>query len=126
MQSHRKLQAAFRKFVEEVLVPDGQIHEDDGKPPEKKILLEMAKYNVIAMRLGPGAHLKGMKLLGDVKPEEVNNLTFSCFEVLIDWWMYQFDHFHDLIMSQEIARVHSRAYIDGSGGGTYIGEYTQI
>ncbi|PPQ91009.1 hypothetical protein CVT25_013934 [Psilocybe cyanescens] len=93
---------AFRKFVEEVLVPDGQIHEDDGKKPEQKIFLEMAKYNVIAMRLGPGPHLKGRKLLGGVKPEE-------------------FDSFHDLIMAQELARVHSRAYIDGSGGGTYIG-----
>ncbi|KAH9481569.1 Acyl-CoA dehydrogenase apdG [Psilocybe cubensis] len=101
-ESHRKLQFAFRKFVEDVLVPDGQIHEDDGIKPEQKIFLEMAKYNIIAMRLGPGPHLQGLKLLGDVKPEE-------------------FDSFHDLIMAQELSRVHSRAYIDGSGGGTYIG-----
>ncbi|KAF4614195.1 hypothetical protein D9613_007777 [Agrocybe pediades] len=102
-ESHRKLQVAFRKFVEDVLVPDGQLHEDDGKKPEKHIFLAMAKYNIIAMRLGPGPHLKGRELMGGVvKPEEL-------------------DYFHELIMSQEIARVHSRAYIDGSGGGTFIG-----
>lgn len=73
MQSHRKLQVAFRKFVEDVLVPDGQQHEDDGKKPEKHIFLAMAKYNIIAMRLGPGPHLKGRELMGGVvEPEEVS------------------------------------------------------
>jgi len=32
----------------------------------------MAKLNIIAMRLGPGPHLKGLELMGGiVKPEEV-------------------------------------------------------
>lgn len=63
----------------------------------------MGKLNIIAMRLGPGPHLKGRTLMGGiVKPEE-------------------FDYFHELIMGQEIARAHSRGYQDGSGSGTYIG-----
>ncbi|PPQ69172.1 hypothetical protein CVT26_003546 [Gymnopilus dilepis] len=101
--SHRKLHAAFRKFVEEVLVPDAQAREEDGKRPNPNTFLEMGKLNIIAMRLGPGPHLKGRTLMGGiVQPEE-------------------FDYFHELIMGQEIARAHSRGYQDGSGGGTYIG-----
>jgi len=34
----------------------------------------MAKLNIIAMRLGPGPHLKGLELMGGiVKPEEVRS-----------------------------------------------------
>lgn len=100
---HRKFQAAFRKFVEEVIVPDAQAREEDGKRPSPHVFQEMAKTNIMAMRLGPGPHLKGLTLMGGiVKPEE-------------------FDYFHELIMGQEIARIHARGYIDGLGGGTFIG-----
>ncbi|KDR76298.1 hypothetical protein GALMADRAFT_67494 [Galerina marginata CBS 339.88] len=102
-ESHRNLLLAFRKFVEEILVPDAELREADGKRPDLNVYLEMGKQNIVAMRLGPGPHLKGRMLMGGVvKPEE-------------------FDYFHELIMGAEIARVHSRGYIDGSGGGTYIG-----
>lgn len=48
-----------------------------------------------AMRLGPGKHLKGLKLAdGCVTPEE-------------------FDYFHELIISQEFSRVGQRGYGDG-------------
>ncbi|KIM39789.1 hypothetical protein M413DRAFT_446715 [Hebeloma cylindrosporum] len=100
---HRKFQAAFRKFVEDVIVPDGRAREEDGKRPSQSVFDEMAKLNIIAMRLGPGPHLKGLELMGGiVKPEE-------------------FDYFHELIMGQEISRAHARGYNDGLGGGTYIG-----
>ncbi|KAF5371822.1 hypothetical protein D9615_009550 [Tricholomella constricta] len=100
---HRRFQAAFRKFVEEVLMPDAQAREEDGKRPSQSVFDEMAKLNLIAMRLGPGEHLKGRVLMGGiVKPEE-------------------FDYFHELIMAQEVARMNARGYYDGSGGGTYIG-----
>ena len=85
-------------------MPDAQAREEDGKRPNPNTFLEMGKLNIIAMRLGPGPHLKGRTLMGGiVQPEE-------------------FDYFHELIMGQEIARAHSRGYQDGSGGGTYIGE----
>lgn len=63
----------------------------------------MAKLNILAMRLGPGPHLKGLTLMnGIVKPEE-------------------FDYFHELIIGQEVARINARGYGDGLGGGTFIG-----
>lgn len=100
---HRTFQAAYRKFVDEVLVPDAQLHEEDGKRPSQHVFDEMAKQNIIAMRMGPGPHLKGLELMGGmIKPEE-------------------FDYFHEMIMGQETARVHARGYTDGLGGGTYIG-----
>ncbi|KAF9048416.1 acyl-CoA dehydrogenase [Panaeolus papilionaceus] len=100
---HRKFQVAFRKFVEEIILPDARAREEDGKRPSQKVFDEMAKFNIIAMRLGPGPHLKGLELMGGiVKPEE-------------------FDYFHELIMGEEIARIHARGYNDGMGGGTYIG-----
>lgn len=103
IQSHRKFQKAIRKFVEEVIVPDAQAREDDGKRASQHVFDEMAKLEIIAMRMGPGPHLKGRTLLGGlVKPEE-------------------FDYFHELIMGQETAAMKARGYQDGLGGGTYIG-----
>ncbi|KAF9450323.1 acyl-CoA dehydrogenase, partial [Macrolepiota fuliginosa MF-IS2] len=100
---HRKFQTAFRKFVEEVIIPDAHAREEDGKRPSPSVFQEMAKMNILAMRLGPGPHLKGFTLMGGiVKPEE-------------------FDYFHELIMGQEMAKINARGYGDGLGGGTYIG-----
>ncbi|KAG6865907.1 hypothetical protein C0991_010740 [Blastosporella zonata] len=93
----------MRKFVEKVVFPDAQAREADGKPPSKHVFVEMARLNIIAMRLGPGKHLIGRVLMdGVVKPEE-------------------FDSFHELIIAQELGRIHARGYSDGLGGGTCIG-----
>lgn len=57
----------------------------------------------MAMRIGPGKHLKSRKLLyGAVSPEE-------------------FDYFHDLILCQEGARHGQRGFIDGLLSGMIIG-----
>ncbi|KAF8127044.1 hypothetical protein EV363DRAFT_1518293 [Boletus edulis] len=54
----------------------------------------MAQLNIIAMNLGPGPHLTGLRLMnGVVSPEE-------------------FDCFHDLIVQQELARQGQRGYGD--------------
>ncbi len=58
--------------------------------------------NLNAMRLGPGKHLHGLKLLGDVIPQE-------------------FDYFHELVIAQEMARGLTRGYSDGLGAGLVIG-----
>lgn len=59
--------------------------------------------NIISMRLGPGKHLKGRILMGGiVKPEE-------------------FTYFHEAILHQELARVTSRAVVDGMLAGLVIG-----
>jgi len=73
--------------VELVLLPDAQAREEDGKRPSQSCFDEMAKLNIIAMRLGPGKHLQGRLLMnGIVKPEEVfYSVTFYCinFDVYI-------------------------------------------
>jgi hypothetical protein len=123
-QHHRRVQVEFRKFVELVLLPDAQAREEDGKRPSQSCFDEMAKLNIIAMRLGPGKHLQGRVLMnGIVKPEEVF-VHWNVFLIRWFWCSYcQFDYFHELIMAQEVARLNTRGYYDGLGGGTYIGNF---
>ncbi|KAF9038966.1 peroxisomal acyl-CoA-dehydrogenase [Hymenopellis radicata] len=102
-ENHRQFQQELRKFVDEFVTPDAMIHEDDGKRPSQSVLDKMAELELHAMRLGPGKHLKGRKLMnGLVKPEE-------------------FDYFHELIITQEVARCKARGYGDGLMSGTVIG-----
>ncbi|KAF8071706.1 acyl-CoA dehydrogenase [Lyophyllum atratum] len=100
---HRAFQKTLRTFVDEVIFPDAQALQEKGKKPGNALFEGFAKLNIHAMRLGPGVHLKGRLLMdGTVKPEE-------------------FDYFHELIMSQEMSRIHARGYHDGAAGGTLIG-----
>ncbi|KAF5327227.1 hypothetical protein D9619_004911 [Psilocybe cf. subviscida] len=102
-ENHRAFQKAVRNFVDEVITPDAAKHEEDGKPPSQEVLDAMAKFNIHAMRMGPGKHLKGLELMdGLVKPE-------------------QFDYFHELIITQELARSGRRGYGDGLMAGSVIG-----
>ncbi|KIL64484.1 hypothetical protein M378DRAFT_186732 [Amanita muscaria Koide BX008] len=102
-EKHRQFQKAVRKFVDEVVLPDAIVREQDGKPPSKSVIEAMSQLNFHAMRMGPGKHLKGRVLLnGLVKPEE-------------------FDYFHELIITQEFARIGCRGYGDGLMAGTVIG-----
>ncbi|KAG5354115.1 hypothetical protein C0989_007476 [Termitomyces sp. Mn162] len=102
-ENHRKFQKAVRKFVDEIITPDAIAREADGKPPSKSVIEAMEKMNFHAMRMGPGKHLKGLKLMdGLVTPE-------------------QFDYFHELIITQEFARSGQRGYGDGLMSGSVIG-----
>lgn len=38
----------------------------------------------------------------------------------------KFDYFHELIIAQELSRIHARGYSDGLGGGTCIGLFTSV
>lgn len=63
----------MRKFTDEIVFPDAQAREEDGKRISQRVLDAMAEMNMHAMRLGPGKHLKGLKLMGGiVKPEEAS------------------------------------------------------
>ncbi|WVO12763.1 hypothetical protein L204_100371 [Cryptococcus depauperatus] len=102
-ESHRALQKVVRKFVEEIIRPDAQLCEENGKRASKEVLDAMAKTNLNAMRLGPGKHLYGRTLFdGVVKGEE-------------------FDYFHELVINQEITRCAARGYGDGLNAGMVIG-----
>ncbi|QRV89915.1 acyl-CoA dehydrogenase [Ceratobasidium sp. AG-Ba] len=102
-ETHRTLQKRMRILVDDVLYPDGQLKEADGKRVSPEVLAEMSRLNVHAMRLGPGKHLKGLTLMdGIVKPEE-------------------FDYFHELVITQELVRVGTRGYGDALLSGLVIG-----
>ncbi|KAH9945276.1 acyl-CoA dehydrogenase NM domain-like protein [Epithele typhae] len=101
--THRKFQAAVRKFVDEVVTPDALAREDDGKRPSPSVINAMAETGILAMAMGPGKHLKGRTILGGViQPEE-------------------FDRFHELILAQELTRPSCRGYRDGLNSGATIG-----
>jgi len=102
-ESHRALQKAMRKIVDEIITPDAQAREEDGKRPSMSVIQAMADQNIHAMRMGPGKHLKGLTLLGGVvKPEE-------------------FDYFHEMVVTQELSRAGARGYGDGFQSGSVIG-----
>lgn len=102
-ETHRELQRRMRVLVDDLLYPDGQLKEADGKRASQEVLDEMTRLNVHAMRLGPGKHLKGLTLMdGAVKPEE-------------------FDYFHELVLTQELTRVGTRGYGDALLSGMVIG-----
>ncbi|KAH9919351.1 peroxisomal acyl-CoA-dehydrogenase [Amylocystis lapponica] len=102
-ERHRQFQLAVRKFIDEVVYPDAQLREQDGKRPSQVVFDKMAEIEMHAMRMGPGPHLKGRTLMnGLVTPEE-------------------FDYFHEFIINQEIARCGARGYGDGLNAGCVIG-----
>jgi len=102
-ENHRQFQHALRIFMDEIVYPDAQARELDGKRPSLSVIDKMAEIELHAMRLGPGKHLQGRTLMGGlVKPE-------------------QFDYFHELIISQELTRCGARGYGDGINAGMVIG-----
>ncbi|GAA5861266.1 hypothetical protein JCM8547_008538 [Rhodosporidiobolus lusitaniae] len=100
--SHRALQAAMRKFVDEEVRPDAQLHEKDGKRPTVELIQKMGAMHLNAMRLGPTKLLHGLTVMGGVKGEE-------------------FDYFHEQVVTQELVRGGARGYADGLQGGMVIG-----
>ncbi|THH28855.1 hypothetical protein EUX98_g5336 [Antrodiella citrinella] len=120
-EGHREFQKVVRMFFDDHVYPDAQaslflislwayltshtlqLRELDGKRPSQEVFDKMAEVNLHAMRMGPGKHLKGLKLMnGLVKPEE-------------------FDYFHELIVNQEMVRCGARGYGDGLLSGCVIG-----
>ena len=100
-ESHRKFRRGLREFVDRELKPEAEEKEADGTYISQGMIDKMAKNGMLGMRLGPGQHLKGVSLPGGIKGEE-------------------FDHFHDLITCQELARVTSRGFQDGNMAGMSI------
>ncbi|KAK2462284.1 hypothetical protein APHAL10511_005590 [Amanita phalloides] len=101
--NHRTFQKAIREFFERVVAPESASCEESGKRISQEVVDKLAETNIIAMRLGPGKHLKGLTLMGGiVKPEE-------------------FDYFHESIIHTEIGRICSRAVVDGMLAGLVIG-----
>ncbi|KAF8894305.1 peroxisomal acyl-CoA-dehydrogenase [Mucidula mucida] len=101
--NHRAFHKAFRTFMQEVVQPEAERCEANGKRISQELVDKLSEINFVAMRLGPGKHLHGRKLMGGVtKPEE-------------------FDYFHELIVNGEIARFGTRGFLDGLLNGGVIG-----
>ncbi|PVF92887.1 acyl-CoA dehydrogenase NM domain-like protein [Serendipita vermifera] len=102
-ESHRKFQKAVRSFMRAVVLPDAMACEENGKRASQKVFDALAEKNIIAMRFGPGPHLKGLTLMdGVITPEE-------------------FDFFHESILTYELGRLGTRGYFDGLLAGGVIG-----
>ncbi|KAJ6784676.1 hypothetical protein PWT90_00419 [Aphanocladium album] len=101
-ESHRALQKALRKFVDDKLIPEANDCEATGRYISQEMIDLMAKEGLLHMRLGPGKHMHGVDLLGAIKGD-------------------QFDYFHDLITGQELARTMQRGFQDGNMAGMTIG-----
>jgi alkylation response protein AidB-like acyl-CoA dehydrogenase len=101
--SHRRLQKALRKFVDEEMYPEAQEKEKSGEYISQELIDKMAKAGILHMKIGPGKHLHGVEILGGaIKGEE-------------------FDYLHDLIVSQEMVRCKARGFSDGNLAGMTIG-----
>ncbi|KAK8197003.1 acyl-CoA dehydrogenase [Phyllosticta capitalensis] len=97
-ESHGALRRQAREFVERWVKPEAQAAEASGKFISQELIDRMAETNVLAMRLGPGKHLHGKKLLdGGVEGDK-------------------FDYFHDLILTQEMARINARGFQGNMAG----------
>ncbi|EGP92702.1 unnamed protein product [Zymoseptoria tritici ST99CH_1A5] len=101
-ESHRRLQKACRAFCEKEIMPEAKEKEMSGEYISQELINKMAETNLLACRLGPGKHLHGRNIFdGAVKGDE-------------------YDYFHDMIVSQEIARVSQRGFQDGNMAGMTI------
>ncbi|AEO63571.1 6a3cca0e-1992-4043-b3cc-2ddab3848fd4 [Thermothielavioides terrestris] len=101
--SHRRLQRAMREFTDRYIAPEALEKERSGEFVSQELIERMSKAGVLHMRMGPGKHLHGVRLLdGAVDGRE-------------------FDYFHDMICAQEQARAACRGFQDGNMAGMVIG-----
>jgi len=102
--SHRKYRAAVREFVEKEVIP--YCHDwDEAKSLPKELYLKCAQAGILPGVVGapwPTHFVPEVKLPGGIKPEE-------------------FDQFHELILTDEIARCGSGGVMWGVSGGLSIG-----
>jgi len=103
-EGHRKFHKEMRYFFDTFVSKEAAEHELSNKQPTAELVKRMGHpdWNINAMRLGPGKHLHGLTLPSGLKGED-------------------FDYFHELIITQEVARMGARGYSDGLLGGMVIG-----
>lgn len=103
-ESHLKFRAAVREFVEREVIP--YCHEwDEAKSLPKELYIKASKAGLLPGVVGspwPTQYVPDVPLPGGIKPEE-------------------FDAFHELILTDEIARCGSGGVMWGISGGLAIG-----
>lgn len=101
---HLEFRRVVRKWVHENLRDEAERCEQSGEAPSDEVFKKMADFGLLAMRLGPGDHLKlapkGLPM--GLKPEE-------------------FDYFYEQIAHEELVRTTCPGFVDGAGSGMVIG-----
>ena len=97
------MKLAVRRFLREHVQEEAKIGEETGEPASQEVFEKMGAAGLLAMRMGPGPHLKLFpKLLGGVSAEE-------------------FDYFHEMIVHEEFTNMGYPGYQDSLATGMVIG-----
>jgi len=104
--SHTRLLQDVRAFVQKELEPIAESADLAGDRPDRELQSKLGMSGLMVGRMGPGPWLKdaldhGIHIPGGVSPEE-------------------FDHFHEMLVHQEIARLGRPGFIDALGAGWLI------
>jgi len=104
--SHKRLQKSMRTYIQENLTPVAEQMDIAGQTPDREMKKEAAMAGLLLARMGPGpwmhdAKRLGIQIPGDVEPDE-------------------YDHFHEMIAHQEVARLGLPGFIDGLFTGVLI------
>ncbi|KXS21857.1 acyl-CoA dehydrogenase NM domain-like protein [Gonapodya prolifera JEL478] len=106
-QSHEDVRNFMRQFVEENVREEATLKEETGEAPSKELVLKVAKAGIFQARLGPGPHQEYLSQLG--------------FRLPCGITPKEFDFFHELIVTEELARTGMPGFFDGLGTGLVIG-----
>jgi alkylation response protein AidB-like acyl-CoA dehydrogenase len=101
-QTHHTLRIAIRSFLKDNISEEAMFGEDNDKTISKESMMKLGSAGLLAMRMGPGAHLKSYNLIGGVKAEE-------------------FDYFHEMIVHEEFVSLGYPGFQDSMGTGMVIG-----
>lgn len=101
---HLEFRKEVRQWLDINIRPEAERCELSGEPPSQEVYKKIADYGLLAMRIGPGDHLKyapnGLPL--GLKIEE-------------------FDYFYEQICHEEVGRLATPGFVDGIGSGMVIG-----
>jgi alkylation response protein AidB-like acyl-CoA dehydrogenase/predicted heme/steroid binding protein len=101
---HIEFRKEIRRWIQDNLREEAEACELSGDAPSDACFKKLADYGMLAMRIGPGEHLKwapkGLPL--GIKPED-------------------FDYFHEQICHEEVGRLATPGFTDGIGSGMVIG-----
>lgn len=69
-ESHHRFRKAVREFIANEIEPEAMVNDANGETASEQVFQKMGEFGLLACRMGPGPHMKGMKLPGGITPEE--------------------------------------------------------
>lgn len=101
---HMEFRKTLRIWIQSNLKEDAERCERTGEPASDEIFKKMADYGLLAMRIGPGEHLKHAP---NGLPLGIKNENF--------------DYFYEMIVHEELGRTTCPGFVDSCGSGMVIG-----